>query len=93
MGGCLWSSKTKPRFVTEKEATELVKKHRVTMNRDPESMCLVGRFREDTTVYDLWYGDRDTLQQWITWAKQSGNGNIALWRLGGNISLKETNLH
>ncbi len=90
-GGWLWSTKGKPKSVTEKEAIALCKKNKVIVQRDPNSMGLRGRYRIGTTVYDLWYADAETLNNWILWTKQSGYGSIAFWRLGGNVSFNKIN--
>ena len=87
-GGCIWSSKDKPQFITENEAVRLQKKYNVTPTRDINSQCLVYRYREGTTVYDVWYADKVTINQWITWVKQGGIARISLWRLGGIADVK-----
>lgn len=80
-GGCLWSNKDNPRFITEQEAEALKKKHGVASKRDEASQCQVFKYRVGTTVYEVWYADSTTLQQWTTWVKQGNITDISLWRL------------
>lgn len=80
-GGCLWSNKDKPRFITEQEAETLQKKYGAESKRDEASQCQVFKYRVGTTVCEVWYADSTTLQQWTTWVKQGNITDISLWRL------------
>lgn len=86
-GGCIWSSKGKPQFITEREAARLQEKHQAKPIRDINSQCLSYRYREGTTVYDVWYADATTINQWIAWVKQGGITRISIWRLGGIVDI------
>lgn len=86
-GGCLWTNKQKPRFLTEEEAVQLLKANQVETVRDKDSGCLVGKYRIKTEVEEIWYADAKTLELWTLWAKEGKLTNVAFWRLGGNKKL------
>lgn len=88
-GGCLWNTKGQRRLITEKEAMTIIKKHNLQPIRDPESQCLVLKYREGIVFYSVWFADATTMNYWISLAKEGGIQNIALWRLGGNPSIKD----
>ena len=95
-GGCLWqdygflgSKKGEARFLTEKEAAALAKKHGKTPERDVESAALHFTFSSDGHDGEVWYADAETLNAWITLAAENGVEAVGLWRLGGNDSLAD----
>jgi len=88
-GGCLWNTKGQRRLITEKEALAIMKKHNSQPIRDAESQCLVFKYREGIVFNYVWFADATTMNYWISLAKEDGIKNIALWRLGGNPSIKE----
>ena len=99
-GGCLWekggfllSSYDKKKFLTEKEAVDLCKKHKAEAERDPGSACLHFSYKENGKTTEVWYADSETLSAWITVAANAGVGHVALWRLGGNTDIEKACKH
>lgn len=99
-GGCLWEDvsrtgevKGKKKFITEDEARKLQEKHRAKAERDPGSAALHFSFEEQGKTSEVWYADSETLEAWITVAANGGAEHIALWRLGGNPTLKDVNFN
>ena len=95
-GGCLWQDygffglkKGEARFLTEKEAAALAKKHGRTPERDAESAALHFTFSADGHDGEVWYADAETLNAWITLAAENGVEAVSLWRLGGSETLAD----
>ena len=95
-GGCLWQDygffglkKGEARFLTEKEAAALAKKHGKTPERDAESAALHFTFSADGHDGEFWYADGKTLNAWITLAAENGVEAVSLWRLGGSETLAD----
>ena len=95
-GGCLWQDygffglkKGEARFLTEKEAAALAKKHGRTPERDAESAALHFAFSADGHDGEVWYADAETLNAWITLAAENGVEVVSLWRLGGSETLAD----
>ena len=95
-GGCLWQDygffglkKGEARFLTEKEAAALAKKHARTPERDAESAALHFTFSADGQDAEVWYADAETLNAWITLAAENGIEAVSLWRLGGSDTLAD----
>lgn len=86
-GGCMWSSKGEKKFITEKEAKQLLDKFNADAKRDAASKAVTFKYREGTTAYEVWYADAATLDYWISLAEGSGIRDIAIWRLGSNATL------
>ena len=87
--GFLGSKKGEARFLTEKEAAALAKKHGKTPERDVESAALHFTFSSDGHDGEVWYADAETLNAWITLAAENGVESVGIWRLGGNIDLAD----
>ena len=95
-GGCLWQDygffglkKGEARFLTEKEAAALAKKHARTPERDAESAALHFTFSADGQDAEVWYADAETLNAWITLAAENGVEAVSIWRLGGNDTIAD----
>jgi len=95
-GGCMWKDaalggliKGKGKFITQKEAEDLLKAHKVKTERNPESAALHFEYKEKGAHYDVWYADHETLNAWITLAARAGIPSVHIWRLGGNPDLKD----
>jgi spore germination protein len=88
-GGCLWGDNGEKRFLTEVEAKTLAAVYGIQPKRDEESQCVVFDYKDRGTSYQVWYADVATLNYWITIAKEQGENNISLWRLGGNVDINE----
>jgi len=88
-GGCLWGDNDKKRFLTEVEAKTLAVTYDSATTRDKESQCLVFQYQDAGVTDQVWYADVETLNYWITIAKEQGINNISLWRLGGNIDINK----
>lgn len=88
-GGCIWGNNGEKRFLTEVEAKSLAVTYDVAAKRDKESQCLVFSYKDKGVSYQVWYADIETLNYWITIAKNQGVNNISLWRLGGNIDINK----
>lgn len=93
-GGCLWEdygllglkSGTR-RFVTEAEAVQLAKKHKVSPARD-ESGAMHYTFKDGKHETEVWYADVETLNAWITLAANHGIEAVNIWRLGSNDKIE-----
>ncbi len=95
-GGCLWEDyssiglKEGPiRFLDEDDAVEIAKKHGITPERDDNSFALHFSYKEDGHEYELWYADSETLNAWIKAASDGGIDKVSIWRLGGNMNIKD----
>ena len=88
-GGCLWGDNGEKRFLTEVEAKTLATVYAIEPKRDEESQCLVFDYKDKGVLYQVWYADVKTLNYWISIAKEQGENNISLWRLGGNVDINE----
>ncbi|ARF17543.1 glycosyl hydrolase [Sporosarcina sp. P3] len=84
-GGFSWqhgSDETKP--LTETEAEELAKKSKVIPIRDPSSGSMYFDYKDKYgKAFTVWYGDQQTLYQWIKIAAEEGQTRVSLWRMGG----------
>lgn len=88
-GGCLWSSDGEKRFLTEKEARELLTQYKADAKRDETSKAVKFKYRKGTKVYEVWYADAATIDYWISLAEDAGIRDIAIWRLGSNVTLQK----
>lgn len=95
-GGCLWQDSHlfgllggKKKYITENEAIRLAEAHHAAVERDPESAALHFSYKEGGSSYDVWYGDRETMDAWMTLAANRGVSSVSLWRLGGNRDMKD----
>lgn len=74
--------------LTEKEAVELLSIYNESPVRDEKSHAQFFSYIDYEGVkHEVWYADKDTIQYWIQIVKESGDYDISLWRLGGNITL------
>jgi spore germination protein len=67
------------------EAKTLAMIYDVETKRDEESQCIVFNYKSRGVSYQVWYADVKTLNYWISIAKEQGENNISLWRLGENV--------
>jgi len=95
-GGCLWEdygllgiTKGPIRFVDEDEAATLVQKHGLIPERDEKSAALHCQYTENGHNYELWYADSETINAWIKFVADNGIERVSLWRLGGNVNIRE----
>ncbi|MPL63513.1 hypothetical protein SDC9_09149 [bioreactor metagenome] len=88
-GGCVWGDNGEKRFLTEVEAKTLAKTYGSETKRDKESQCMVFDYIDKGVSYQVWYADVKTLNAWIAIAKEQGENNISLWRLGGNVNISK----
>ncbi len=88
-GGCIWNSDGEKRFITEKEAKQLLEQYKADAKRDGASKAVTFKYREGTTAYEVWYADAATLDYWISLAEDAGIRDIAIWRLGSNLTLQK----
>lgn len=72
--------------VTEKEAVKLVKEYSRTPERDEESKSLVFSYMDNSGMsHEVWFADKETIQYWFDVIKESGDYELSIWRIGGNI--------
>ncbi|MHC1717179.1 MAG: glycosyl hydrolase family 18 protein [Acidaminococcaceae bacterium] len=88
-GGCMWNSDGEKKFITEKEARQLLEQYKTDAKRDAGSKAVTFKYREGTTVCEVWYADAATLDYWISLAEDAGVRDIAIWRLGSNETLNK----
>ena len=88
-GGCMWNSDGEKKFITEKEAKQLLEQYKADAKRDTASKAVTFKYREGTTAYEVWYADAATLDYWISLAENAGIRDIAIWRLGSNETLNK----
>lgn len=94
-GGCVWEDvgffglqKGKAKFITEETAVKLAKEHQAKPERDAASAALHFSYKEKDHTYEVWYADKETIEAWMTLAAKEGISSIYIWRLGGNVTLK-----
>lgn len=88
-GGCVWSNKDNPIFITEQQAVAMAEKSGAAVAVDTASRCKHFRYRVDLNVREVWYADAETLEYWTLVCKRSKVNRISIWRLGGNVAIKE----
>jgi len=89
-GGCMWGDNGEKSFLTEVEARTFAMVYGVETSRDEESQCVVFTYKNIFGAsYQVWYADVKTLNYWISVAKEQGENNISLWRLGGNVNINK----
>jgi len=86
-GGCLWGDNGEKMYLTEVQARTFLTEHGVEPWRDEESNCLVFKFEDMGALYEVWYADVNTLNYWISTAKEQGINAISLWRFGKNLDI------
>jgi len=86
-GGCEWGDNDKKKLLTELEAKTRAEIYGRDVQRDEESQCVFFTYDFIGVSYTVWYADGQTLNYWIATAKEQGENNISLWRLGGNPSI------
>ncbi|PID23699.1 helix-turn-helix domain-containing protein [Sporosarcina sp. P7] len=84
-GGFSWQhGKDETKTLTEKEAEELARKYEVKPIRDPSSGGMYFDYQDEhSDTYTVWYGDQQTLYQWMKVAAEEGQMRVSLWRMGG----------
>ena len=75
--------------LTEREALELARMHDKSPIMDRKSNALFFNYVDNQKIeHKVWYANGRTIEYWIDVIKQSGNNNISLWKIGGNINLE-----
>lgn len=90
-GGVQWDTSEKGTSLTESAATDLALKYNTEPTRDKDSGCMVFEYYDKTGMkFDVWYADDETLKLWINTIQvlTENENDIAIWRIGGNISLE-----
>jgi spore germination protein YaaH len=90
-GGCLWGSNGHSEFITETDARLLAQKYKAKTRRDKDSQCMVFSYKDNGVSYVVWYADVNTLNYWISLARNQGQNNISIWSLGGNLDFNKIN--
>jgi len=89
-GGFDFQSKGGVKALTEREAVELLSIHKKEPIREKESQALFFEYMDhDGEMHQVWYADSETLSYWISIIGDAGVYDISLWRLGGNLTLKD----
>ena len=86
-----WDTSEKGTSLTESAATDLALKYNTEPTRDKDSGCMVFEYYDKTGMkFDVWYADDETLKLWINTIQvlTENENDIAIWRIGGNISLE-----
>jgi len=88
-GGFDWEGSNSVVSVTEAQATALQDNYSAQLCRDEASQCAVFTYRdEEDNLHEVWYADDVTLRYWANIIREFDNASVAIWRLGGNESLK-----
>ncbi len=88
-GGFDWAD-NKGVSLTLTDAVALIQKYKAVEKRDDSSQALNFIYKDSNNVeHNVWYADEITLKYWNDIIIQSGDYNIALWRLGGNIAVNK----
>ena len=88
-GGYDFDGNGKVRSLTERQAVELLALFDSSPERDEESQALFFDYIDNEGVkHQVWYADSETIKYWIDAIQKSGNHDISLWRMGGNLNLK-----
>jgi spore germination protein YaaH len=86
-GGCSWKDGSRGIFIDEAQAVKTAKGHSVVPKRDGDSAALYYDYTDGGKRVTVWYADKDTLNAWITVAKNYGINHVSLWRLGSNTDI------
>lgn len=88
-GGYDFQSNGVVNSLTEREAVELLKIYYKSPMREEESQALFFNYIDNEGIsHEVWYADKDTIKYWVSIIQETGNYDISLWRMGGNIRLR-----
>ncbi|WP_143561006.1 helix-turn-helix domain-containing protein [Sporosarcina sp. P29] len=84
-GGFSWQhGKGETKTLTETEAEDLARKSKDLPRRDPSSGGMYFDYQDEHgDAFTVWYGDQQTLYQWMKVAAEEGQMRVSLWRMGG----------
>ena len=84
-GGFSWQhGKDETKTLTETEAKDLARNNAVIPMRDPSSGGMYFDYQDvHGDAFTVWYGDQQTLYQWMKIAAEEGQTRVSLWRMGG----------
>lgn len=88
-GGYDWDETEKATALTESKAVALSRQTGAQTYRDDQSGCMTFTYQGDSGNHQVWYADSQTLTLWIDTLNQATGRqpDIALWRIGGNLTL------
>lgn len=82
-GGFDWGDDGSCKSLTVKAAQALVKEKGADVQTDPASGAKYYSYKDANGIgHQVWYGDDDTLNQWMSWLGEKGHYNYSIWRLG-----------
>ena len=89
-GGYVFQNNGIINSLTEREAVELLKIYNKSPIREEESQALFFNYIDNEGMsHEVWYADKDTIKYWVNIIQETGNYDISLWRMGGNLSLMD----
>lgn len=81
-GGFDWRSDGTVTSLTVKQAETLRDQWAAEVLTD-ESGAKVFYFTDENGVsHEVWYGDQETLETWMSWLQEGGNWHYSIWRMG-----------
>lgn len=88
-GGFDWTGDKKAISITEEKAIELQNEYKTNYKRDLSSKAVYFDYVDNNGVsHTVYYADNETLSHWISIINESNKYGIALWKLGGNKTLR-----
>lgn len=81
-GGFDWGEDDSIVSLTTKQAEALMAEYGVTYKVDESGAKYYSYQDADGVSHEVWYGDQETLEQWMSWLQEGGNWDYSIWRLG-----------
>ncbi|MDE7132087.1 MAG: glycosyl hydrolase [Lachnospiraceae bacterium] len=81
-GGFDWGKDGSVVSLTTKQAEMLMSEYEVSYKVDESGAKYYSYQDESGVSHEVWYGDQETLEQWMKWLQDGGNWDYSLWRLG-----------
>jgi len=84
-GGFSWQhGNGETKTLTEMDAEDLAETADVVPMRDPSSGSMYFDYQDGHgDTFTVWYGDQQTLYQWMKISAEEGQTRVSLWRMGG----------
>lgn len=81
-GGFDWSEDGTVKGLTVKQAETLLTEYGAEAERDDSAAKFFEYTDENGMRHEVWYGDQETLNSWMSWLQSGDNWNYSIWRLG-----------
>lgn len=81
-GGFDWAGDGSITSLTTKQAETLMADYGAAYNVDESGAKYYTYQDENGVSHEVWYGDQETLEQWMKCLQEGGNWDYSIWRLG-----------